>query len=52
VGYFEILVFCDQSAVEVRIDAGLAAGKFTLDRRDLDAAWHRAHTALETLPRT
>ena len=21
-----------------------------LDRRDLDAVWHRAHTALETLP--
>jgi uncharacterized membrane protein len=28
-----------------------ASALVALDRRDLDAAWHRAHTALEALPR-
>jgi hypothetical protein len=28
-----------------------ASALVALDRRDLDAAWRRAHTALETLPR-
>jgi len=28
-----------------------ASALVALDRRDLDAAWHRAQTALETLPR-
>jgi hypothetical protein len=28
-----------------------ASALVALDRRDLDAAWHRAHTALERLPR-
>ena len=28
-----------------------ASALVALDRRDLDAAWHRAHTALEVLPR-
>jgi uncharacterized membrane protein len=29
----------------------IASALVTLDRRDLDAAWHRAHTVLEGLPR-
>jgi uncharacterized membrane protein len=29
-----------------------ASALVALDRRDLDAAWHRAHTALEARPRT
>lgn len=28
----------------------IASSLVTLDRRDLDAAWKRAHTALEALP--
>jgi uncharacterized membrane protein len=28
-----------------------ASALIAIDRRDLDAAWHRAHTALESLPR-
>ena len=28
-----------------------ASALVALDRRDLDAAWHRAHTSLEALPR-
>jgi uncharacterized membrane protein len=28
-----------------------ASALVALDRRDLDTAWHRAHTALEALPR-
>jgi hypothetical protein len=28
-----------------------ASALVALDHRDLDAAWHRAHTAIETLPR-
>ena len=37
----------DQADAILEIASALVA----LDRRDLDAAWRRAHTALETLPR-
>jgi uncharacterized membrane protein len=37
----------DQADAILEIAGALVA----LDRRDLDAAWHRAHTALEALPR-
>jgi hypothetical protein len=36
----------DQADAILEIASTLVA----LDRRDLDAAWHRAHTALEPLP--
>jgi hypothetical protein len=37
----------DQAEAILEIASPLVA----LGRRDLDAAWHRAHTALEALPR-
>ena len=41
-------VLLDQADAILEIASALA----TLDRRDLDAAWHRAHAALQTLPRS
>jgi hypothetical protein len=41
-------VLLDQADAILEIASALA----TLDRRDLDAAWHRAHAALQALPRS
>jgi hypothetical protein len=37
--------------VRIPLQLSLAAvALFAIDRRDLDAAWHRAHATLEVLP--
>ena len=42
-----------RQALAEQLDAirDAATALIPLDRRDLEAAWHQAHTALEALPR-
>jgi hypothetical protein len=42
-----VMVLSDQADAILETARALVA----LDRRDLDAAWHQTHTALEALPR-